>query len=243
MGVRISQYMKATVLKFLILLMVFYPKFLLGQDTIPLTSSRYISGNSIFIGTSSGGFVAYYREPLTNQKLIESQMQIDPRIGYFPTRFLAIGATYTYGWRGGNVSPHFHWHEVGGFARFYLFMKNRDRLLEVDTITPPPFLGLFKKSSMETKRFLALNIYPFFEFTWAYGNIRQRQDGSVVLYPRLNQPALYWKVGFQARFLKRFYAQMAPTLAFFPSQQGRARHTFGINTGLDFILPLKRSHR
>ncbi len=140
--------MKSTVLKFLILLMVFYPKFLLGQDTLPLTSSRYISGNSIFIGTSSGGVVAYYREPLTNQKLIESQIQIDPRIGYFPTRFLAIGATYTYGWRGGNVSPHFHWHEVGGFARFYLFMKNRDRLLEVDTITPPPFLGLFKKNQV-----------------------------------------------------------------------------------------------
>jgi hypothetical protein len=235
-----SCHMNLSGLRLFFLLVALCPMMLFGQDSLCLSSRKYIARNSILLGLSSGGAVIYSRNPVTTERLVWSQVQLDPRIAYFPLRSLAIGATYTYGWRGGNAQDHFQWHELGAFARFYFFMKNRDRLLGADTGHPPSKVALFQKSNPTTRRFLALNIYPFAEIAWSYGNLRQQAVDRVALYSRLIVPALYLRVGFHARFLKRFYSQVSPTLACFPDQPSNLRYKFGTSIGLDFILPVKR---
>ncbi|MFN8394606.1 MAG: hypothetical protein U0176_08045 [Bacteroidia bacterium] len=215
-----------------------FPLLTCAQDTLHITSRKYIAGNSILLGveTASAGVVA--RVPTTGQQFSAYQFEVMPRLGYFPTRFLALGVTGGYGWRGGNSISHLNWYNAGGFARFYLFMRNRDRLLGVDTGNPESRLTLFRKLKPSSKRFAALSLFPFVEFELRYSNVSQDSFGNVTIHNRLNQPLLLFRTGFQARFLKRFYISWEPSLGYYPNKAAHHQFRYGLGSTLEFIHPL-----
>lgn len=209
-----------------------------AQDTLHLTSRKYVAGNSILLGLESSGAGATMRIPTTGQRFSAYQLELSPRLGYFPTRFLALGVSGGYGWTGGNSLSHINWYNAGGFARFYLFMRNRDRLLGVDTGHPPGRWALFKRASPSSRRFVAMSLFPFLEFDLDFSNAIQDSLGNVTVSNRLDQPMLLFRAGFQARFLKRLFISWMPTVGYFPNRSSANRLQYGIGTTLEFIHPL-----
>lgn len=225
-------------LLYMLLCSLLLPQLILAQDTLHITSRKYIARNSIMVGLESAGSGLVVRVPVTGQKFTASQIRMEPKVAFFPTRFLALGLSYGYNWRSGNSIPHAEWHQIGGFGRFYLFMQNRDRLLGVDTGHPASRHALFKRSPPGARRFLALSVFPFVEVGLQYSNASQDANGTLTIHPRLNQPLVMLRAGFQARFLKRFYINWMPTLGYLPHQAAGRRLAFGTGAGLEFILPV-----
>jgi len=81
----------------------------------------------LIIGTETGGAIATYIDPNTDEKSREYTLRFGPHIGVFLTPRLVAGAFGSYEWHRSDIDPdHPELYGLGGYLRYYLPLFNKE---------------------------------------------------------------------------------------------------------------------
>jgi hypothetical protein len=212
-----------------------------AQDSTNVTAKRYIRKNALLLGCYFDGFAISGKDPSTLQKFNGSNIEICPRLGWFVLPSSCIGVKASFGWTAGNLVNHYKSYSIGGFYRFYPFMKRRDGFIREGGMS---FLKIpmFKKTDYNGRKRLALTFFPFLEVGFNYSNVRVVQNYlENTSTGRLSEPSFQLQAGISLRIFDHLMFEVAMGTQFHPGNNQRTGIFTGAHhLGLNFILPTKK---
>jgi hypothetical protein len=140
----------------------------------------------LIIGTETGGAVATYIDPNTDEKSREYSLRFGPHLGAFLNPRMVVGAFGAYEWHRSDFGPdHPELFELGGYFRYYVPVK---------VLQKEPWKGYF---------------LPFVELAYARSNHAPASRGAWETSETLDFDAIYLIAGMNIRVFRQLHLDVS----------------------------------
>jgi hypothetical protein len=171
--------------------------------------------------------------------LSASFLQFNPRVGFFPAPWLAVGVDGVVGRLRGDRLQSEDQYAIGGIARFYPFHRVQERLLQKDEMQ---FFGIpfGQRLRGRDRGFLAQNLFPFIEVGAGWSSLKLQRMGSPIFLPSMTETEIKWALGADFRIWKGLSAELALAQFFYPENQDYMVGRPGFRVGVEWFFPTRK---
>jgi hypothetical protein len=213
-----------------------YKERILHLETTRQPYCAYMPKHSLLIGTGFAFELLRYRDNVGAPMQKANNIEFDPHVAYFVTERIALGVEAMWGKIWGNVVDEDRRLGIDIFARYYLFTKRRDDLINHERIGFFKKGELFKHADERTRRLFAEHFFPFMEVGGGLSNLHISNAGSTIL-PHLSEPNCRITLGMDIRIWKGIFFEASLIQEFYPTNQEIPVRRLGKRAGIDFVIP------